>query len=262
MTFIDTHCHLDFPEFDGDREKVLRTCEERNVRRFILPGVTRNRWESLVSLGRNAQQLYIAPGLHPAFTVHHRQEDLAVLAGIIEENRDIVVGIGETGLDFFYKGFDADTQIEYFTQQVTMAGEAKLPLILHVRKAHDQAVKILRSHGFSHRGIVHCYSGSLQQAGRYLDLGFKLGVGGVVTYERSTRLRKTVSELPLSSFVLETDAPDIPVNGRQGERNSPEYLPEIFGALATFRNETEEEVRNQLYHNTIELFPALEDGTP
>ena len=165
--------------------------------------------------------------------------------------------MGECGLDLFQKRRDYDSQVEVFSAQVELAEKFNLPLILHVRKAHDQAMKIIKVKKFSYCGIVHCYSGSLQQATRYIDLGFKLGIGGVVTYDRSHKLHRTISNLPLSAFVLETDAPDIPVSGRQKTRNTPEFIPDIFKAFVKYRDESETEIMSQLYRNTLELFPKL-----
>jgi TatD DNase family protein len=167
------------------------------------------------------------------------------------------VAVGEVGLDFFIRDYDKAKQCLFFETQVECAKTSKLPLILHVRKAHDQVSSMLKKKNFHHGGVVHCYSGSYQQATRYLDLGFKLGIGGVVTYPRSTRLHKLVKDLPLDSFVLETDAPDIPPLGKERQRNRPDYLPEIFKAFADLRNEALEEISEQVYHNTTSLFSKL-----
>jgi len=257
MDFIDTHCHLDSNVFDKDRGEILQKCQTINISKLILPGVDRMGWQGLVDLCNHESGLYAALGLHPCFLDDLKTDDFAVLEKLVAEHQDRVLAIGETGLDFFIKNYNETKQTECFEKQVKIAKKMERPLILHVRKAHDQVAKILRKNSFTHKGIVHCYSGSKQQAKKYLELGFKLGIGGVITYDRSHRLQRIVSDLPLTCFVLETDAPDIPVCGKEGHRNSPEYIPEIFQSFVKYRTESAEEINKQLYLNTIDLFPHL-----
>jgi TatD DNase family protein len=146
------------------------------------------------------------------------------------------VAIGEIGLDYFIENLDRDRQQELFETQLRIAREADLPVIVHVRKAHDQVLKTLRRIQVR-GGIIHAFNGSLQQGEQYLELGFRLGFGGTLTYEGSKRIRRLARDLPLSAIVLETDAPDIAVASHRGERNSPEYLPECLAALAEVRGE-------------------------
>ena len=259
MHLIDTHCHLDDQTFDSDRWDVLQACEKKQVKQFILPGVTAGQWDRLFQICSESSDLFAAPGFHPCFLSSYAVGQFTALESLVVQHRHKVVAIGECGLDLFEKGGDFDRQVELFTSQVELADNLNLPLILHVRKAHDQTLKIIKDQNFTHGGIVHCYSGSLHQASRYLDIGFNLGIGGVVTYDRSHKLHRTIAELPLSAFVLETDAPDIPVSGRQKTRNSPEYLPEIFKSFVKHRQETEIEIMNQLYENTLDLFPKLKN---
>ena len=259
MPLIDTHCHLDFDAFEADRTSLVSRCGEKGITRFVIPGVTQERWERLLVLGDEFPEIYIAPGLHPCFTSFHRSSHLEQLKLMIEAGNDKILAIGEVGLDYFDKEADHQWQIFLFEQQVKLATASQLPLLLHVRKAHDEVLKTVRNADFSHGGIVHCYSGSLQQAEKYVENGFKLGIGGVITYENSHRLQKIVSTLPLSSFVLETDAPDIPPASLQGRINTPETLPEICLAFARYREETFDVVVDGLYRNTLELFPQLED---
>ena len=154
-----------------------------------------------------------------------------------------LVAVGEIGLDYYVDGLDRDRQQQLFEAQLKIARAADLPVILHVRKAHDDVLSTLkrvRVRG----GICHAFNGSLQQAGQYMDLGFRLGFGGMLTYERSSRLRGLAGALPLEMLVLETDAPDMTVARHRGERNSPEYLPDCLAALAAVRGETEQHVAN------------------
>jgi len=243
--------------FDRDRGQILEHCQQLAIRKLIMPGVYREDWLRLLQLSRRHEDmLYAALGLHPCFLDQADQEDLNELENLLQNNPQ-VVAIGEIGLDFFDKGVNEERQRFFFQQQVALADRFQLPLILHVRKAHDQAASILKRLKFSRGGVVHAYSGSLQQAGKYLELGFKLGIGGVVTYERSSRLHNIVTSLPLSAFLLETDAPDIPPHGHEKQRNNPEYLPEIFQAFAGKRPEPEDELISALYQNTVETFKRL-----
>lgn len=258
MPLIDTHCHLDFEAFDEDRASLLQRCREKALKRYILPGVIQAGWQKLVSLGNTYQEIYIAPGLHPCFPDDHRPSHLEDLQAMIKSENTNILAIGEVGLDRFIKPADPRQQAFYFEEQVKIAVDYDLPLLLHVRKAHDEVQQVIRRRNFQCGGIVHCYSGSLQQAQRYMDMGFKLGIGGVITYDNAHRLQKIVCSLPLSAFVLETDAPDIPPASCRDQINTPENLPEICRAFSSHREEPFETIIDKLYRNTLDLFPRLE----
>lgn len=258
MSLIDTHCHLDLKVFDSDREALVGRCREQGLSGFILPGVSQAGWDRLLTVGSGLDMCYVAPGLHPCFTEVHETWHLDELRSLMENRSDDIVAIGEVGLDFLDKSADRERQHYYFRGQVDIAAGHALPLILHVRKAHDEVLKVVRGSDHRSGGIVHCYSGSLQQAERYVKIGFKLGIGGVITYSNARRLQNIVRSLPLASFVLETDAPDIPPAGFQGDINTPENLPTIFESFCRFREEPRDAVEQALYHNTVTLFPRLE----
>lgn len=246
MTLIDTHCHLDLDDFDQDRENVLENTRESGVGGIVIPGVSKAGWPRLVALCDTATDLYPALGLHPYFVDHHLQEDIDHLQQMIGLHRPIA--LGEIGLDFYRRELDKEKQLKLFEEQLSIAKAANLPVILHNRKAHDQMLSILRKIRVK-GGICHAFNGSLQQAEQYIDLGFKLGFGGMLTYERSTRLRKLAAGLPVDSMVLETDAPDMPPVSHQYQRNSPEYLPEILEALAQVRDAPAKELARQTTAN-------------
>jgi TatD DNase family protein len=234
MEIIDSHCHLDMPAFDADRGEVLQHARDSGVRGIVVPGVTAAGWESLWALCAGEADLYPALGLHPVYLDTHTPADLERLRAWLADHRP--VAIGEIGLDFYLDGLDRARQQVLFESQLELAREANLPVILHVRKSHDQVLatlKRIRVPG----GIAHAFNGSLQQAQQYLDLGFRLGFGGMLTYERSRRLRALARQLPVEALVLETDAPDMVVAQHRGERNSPEYLPQVLAALAEVRGE-------------------------
>ena len=250
MELIDTHCHLDVEAFDHDRDQVLAQSRNVGVRGFVVPAIDAAGWPRLRALCAVHVDLHPAYGLHPVFTARHADNDLLALERVLADGD--AVAVGEIGLDFYLPDLDRERQRAQFEAQLAIAASAGLPVVLHVRKAHDDVLAAL------HRtrvpgGIAHAFNGSLQQAGRYLDLGFRLGFGGMLTYERSHRLHALATQLPVETLVLETDAPDLTVASHRGERNSPEYLPEVLGALARLRDQSAAEVASQTTANAREV---------
>ena len=250
MRIVDTHCHLDVAAFDHDRALVLERARRLGVSGFVIPGIHREGWDSLLAFCASGDDLYPALGLHPVYLHRHRDEDLGLLEARLAAAAP--VALGEIGLDYFLRELDRDRQQRLLEAQLSMAAEARLPVLLHVRKAHDQVLTTLRRVRVP-GGIAHAFSGSLQQAQQYIDLGFKLGFGGMLTYERSRKLRALAQALPLEALVLETDAPDLTVAAHQGERNSPEYLPDCLRALAEVRGEDPEQTARATTRNALEV---------
>ena len=256
LALIDTHCHLDVEEFAADRPAVLSRARAAGVVAQVVPAIHRAGWKFLLELCGAEPDLHPALGLHPVYLARHCDDDLDALAAAIAAKRPVAVG--EIGLDWLVEGLDRLHQQQLFERQLAIARDADLPVILHVRRAHDavlSTLKRLKVRG----GVAHAYNGSLEQARQYLDLGFRLGFGGMLTFERSTRLRRLARELPLEAIVLETDAPDLTVASHRGERNSPEYLPACLAALAEVRGEAPEAVAAQTTANaraTFALAPA------
>ncbi|MGD8618858.1 MAG: TatD family hydrolase [Gammaproteobacteria bacterium] len=250
MEIIDTHCHLDVAEFDADRSTVLQRAIERGVCGIVIPGVAAGGWNGLRDFCAGDSRLYPAYGLHPVYLEQHHPADLQALETWLE--REPAVAVGEIGLDFYVDGLDQQRQQALFERQLQLARAAGLPVLLHVRKAHDQVLATLKRIRVC-GGIAHAFNGSLQQAAQYRDLGFKFGFGGMLTFERSSRLRTLARELPLEDLVLETDAPDMTVAQHRGERNSPEYLPYCLAALAGIRTETAEELARRTTANAREV---------
>jgi TatD DNase family protein len=246
VELIDTHCHLDVAEFDPDRQAVLARARANGVTAIVIPGVMAPGWDYLWRFCSGEPDLYPAFGLHPVYLEQHHPADLAALESLLAEQRPVAVG--EIGLDYFVDGLDRARQQALFEAQLALARDAALPVILHVRKAHDVVLATLRRIRVP-GGIAHAYNGSLQQAQQYIDLGFKLGFGGMLTYERSRRLRLLAQELPAEAIVLETDAPDLTVAQHRGMRNSPEYLPYCLTALAEVRGESREDLARQTSTN-------------
>ena len=247
---IDTHCHLDVEDFASDREAVLGRARAAGVAGIVVPAIHAAGWAGLIALCVGASDLYPALGLHPIYLAQHREAHISALERALADAQP--VAIGEIGLDYFVRDLDRDRQQVLFESQLAVAGAAGLPVLLHVRKAHDQVLATLRRIPVC-GGVAHAFSGSLQQAHQYIELGFKLGFGGMLTFERSSKLRALARDLPLEAIVLETDAPDLTVASHRGERNSPEYLPEVLAALAEVRHEDPTRVAAQTTRNAREL---------
>jgi TatD DNase family protein len=248
---IDSHSHFDAPEFDADRVAVLERARDAGVTRQIVPAITRASWDKLHDLCAGTAGLYPAYGLHPMYLAEHRPEHLDELALVIERERP--VAIGECGLDFFVEDLDPEMQRHYFTRQLELAREFGLPLILHARRALDEVIASIRRIG-KLNGVVHSFSGSAEQARHLWKLGFCLGIGGPVTYERARRLREIVATMPADFLLLETDSPDQPLSGHRGERNEPACLAEVLGCVATLRGESGEHVAATTTRNAERLF--------
>ncbi|MCF2946554.1 TatD family hydrolase [Paraglaciecola aquimarina] len=258
--FIDSHCHLDFSCFDTDRQEILKSCTKLGIGTIVLPGTQAAHWQNQIDLvesfsqqnfsQQKLPQLKFALGLHPYFLSGYQDKHLIRLKSLLQQHQDKVVALGEIGLDAAIE-LDWQTQLNIFIKQLNLAKELSLPIILHHRKTHNELIQTIKNHDFKCGGIVHAFSGSFQQALTYIELGFKLGVGGGITYHRAHKTRQTISQLPISSLVLETDAPDMPLSGKQGSRNTPQNLVEIFNCLVKLRTESPEEIKQAIYKNTV-----------
>ena len=250
---IDSHCHLDFPIFDRDRDAVIQTSLQAGVSAMLVPGTQASRWHKQINLCRSKACLSFALGLHPYFLNEYHPAQLVLLDKLIEQHANEVLAVGEIGLDFAIEQAPG-LQVQVFEQQLQLAKSWGLPVILHHRKSHNEIVRLLKKHQFSNGGVVHAYSGSYQQAKAYVDMGFCLGVGGTITYPRAAKTADAFRKLPLSALLLETDAPDMPVCGKQGQRNSPLNLPIILNHLASIRSESSDEIEQATDLNFAAVF--------
>jgi TatD DNase family protein len=272
---IDTHCHLDFTDFDTDRNEVINCCAHAGVTTIIVPATQQATWQRTLDLISNHQtskvsravSLHAALGLHPVFNHAHQPQHLLELEQFARQYDP--VAIGEIGLDFHSSmkldSTQKDKQLLYFEKQLVIARLLAKPVIIHNRKAHDECIKILQmlqaeknNNSSSIRntkgGIIHAFNGSIQQAEHYMELGFYLGFGGMLTYPRSSKLQALVKAIPIEHIVLETDAPDMTVMSHRGKRNSPEYLPEVLHAVAQYKSLDVQEVAKHTTHNAQSLF--------
>ncbi len=275
--WIDTHCHLDAPEFANDLAAVRQRARTAGVVHCVLPAVRAQDFERTRQLAHQLGDSY-ALGIHPLYVAQAEQEDLHLLAQALQRHRDDprLVAVGEIGLDYFVPALCEEplrSRQEYFYQaQLKLAREYRLPVILHVRRSADHLLKGLRliGQGDPWLGIAHAFNGSIQQAKGLIAQGLKLGFGGALTYERASNLRRLASELPLASIVLETDAPDMPphwlytsaqqrAQGHQQGRNEPVELPRIAQQLASLRGLSLSMLAKASTRNACLALPGLSD---
>jgi len=269
MDWIDSHCHLDAAEFDADRDQVRASARAAGVGRCVLPAVEVANFDTVRLLAHQHADVY-ALGIHPLYTPQAREEDVQTLDQQLHLHRHDprLVAVGEIGLDGWLPGLDMARQQWFYTAQLQLAQQHGLPVILHVRRSADLLLKGLRQTPVK-GGIAHAFNGSLQQAKMFIEMGFKLGFGGAMTYDRATKLRALATELPLSALVLETDAPDIPPHwmyttaedrekGKAQGRNSPAELPRIASDLAELRGISLEELAAATSANARQALPRLQ----
>ena len=251
---IDTHCHLDAAEFDGDRAAVHAAALAAGVERFVVPATAVHCFKTTKTVVETFSGCVAAYGIHPLYVMQAGEEDLAAVRNWLAAERPVAVG--EIGLDFFVPEIDATRQEHFFVEQLKLAREFELPVLLHVRRAIDPILKHLRRIRVP-GGIAHAFNGSRQQAEEFIKLGFKLGFGGAMTYSGSTRIRELAASLPLDSIVLETDAPDIPPAWLNRGRNTPAELLSMVKVLAELRNLPLEEVVATTTGNALSALPRL-----
>ena len=250
-TIFDSHSHLDAAEFDEDRATVVSRAESAGVRQQLIPAVEHAGWPKLRAVCALAPGLYPAYGLHPMFLRAHEPAHLRALAVWVLQEKP--VAIGECGLDFLIDDLDPDTQRYYFREQLQIARTFDLPVIVHARRAVEEVIATIRNVG-SLRGVVHSYSGSAEQARQLFNLGFSLGIGGPVTYERARRLRSLVTTMPLQALLLETDSPDQPDALHRGQRNEPARIVTVLETVAALRNMPVQELARATRQNAERLF--------
>ncbi|MDT0499774.1 MULTISPECIES: TatD family hydrolase [unclassified Halomonas] len=248
---IDAHCHLDFPAFDADRDAVFERARSAGVGHFVVPGTTRARWDAVLALG-GRDDVSVCLGLHPYFMESHRDADLDALAQALDDNPQ-VVAIGECGIDARFTE-TLEAQWKLFDAQLRLAKARKLPVVIHCVQANDKVAKRLRQLAPPVGGLIHAFAGSPEQASRFLELGFVVGLGGAVTFERARRLHRAVGSLPDDGYVLETDSPDMPLAGHQGQRNEPAAVVQVCRAVAALRSQSPECVAANSTANARRLF--------
>ena len=261
--WIDTHCHLDAPEFAKNLTSVIKAAASKNLKAILLPAVKAADCANVRLLahqyGGEIPGLVYTLGIHPLYTNQAQEGDIETLEKqVLESLSDPrFVGIGEIGLDYFVEGLDLHKQEYFFNAQLDLAQKYQLPVILHVRRSQDSVLKALRRRNIP-SGIAHAFNGSFQQAEQFIELNFKLGFGGAATYTRALQIRRLLKELPVDSFVTETDAPDIPPAWLKEEGiafNEPAFLPRIASQLASIRGMSEADFALAAWRNAMQVLP-------
>jgi TatD DNase family protein len=276
MRWIDTHCHLDAFEFAGDTSGVRSRATAAGVQHCVIPAVEVGNMDTVRTLAHAGGDSYCL-GIHPLYVKNAAPDSLALLAARLAQHRDDprLVAVGEIGLDYYVPELCLsplrEQQEHFFREQLILARSHGLPVVLHVRRSVDRVLKHLREvgrHGGPWSGIAHAFNGSDVQAQEFIRLGFKLGFGGALTYERALRLRHLAQTVPLESLVLETDAPDMPphwlyttaqdrVDGSAQGRNEPGELPRIAEVLAQLRGISMQALADATTHNACAALPRL-----
>jgi TatD DNase family protein len=260
--WIDTHCHLDAAEFAAEEDAVARAALQKGVTMIVIPAIARDNFATVAALAHKHDNCSYALGIHPIFVPQAKEEDLTALRVAVEAAMSDrrFVAIGEIGLDFFIPALTTPAMREkqefFYSEQLKIARDFGLPVLLHVRKSQDSILKHLRRISVI-GGIAHAFNGSFQQAEMFISLGFKLGFGGAMTFTRALQIRRLATTLPLASIVLETDAPDISPAWLHPQRNSPEQLPRIGQVLADLRSMPIEEIAQTTFSNALVAMPRL-----
>lgn len=263
--WVDTHCHLDAAEFaaaSDSADAVAARAQQQNVSMIVIPAIARDNFAAVAALAHKHANCTYALGIHPICVPQALESDLDYLRGKVEAAMEDprFVAIGEIGLDFFIPALTTpamrEKQAFFYAEQLKIARDFNLPVLLHVRKSQDSILKYLRRIKVA-GGIAHAFNGSFQQAETFIDLGFKLGFGGAMTFTRALQIRRLATTLPIDAIVLETDAPDISPAWLHPERNSPEQLPRIGQVLAELRAMPADAVARITSANALVAMPRL-----
>lgn len=252
MALIDSHCHLDDDRFDACRDDIIERARETGIEQIILPATTASRWAKVKLVAGQYSGIFPAYGLHPMFMDQHLIQHIEELDEWLD--REKPVAVGECGLDFYHSSLDEKWQIQIFEEQLQLANIHQLPVIVHVRKAMDRVISLLRKKRIEAGGVIHSFAGSLQQAQQLSDMGFKLGIAATVDFDRAKKLRSVVAEIGVEALLLESDAPDQPGINHRGELNEPAFIVEHLRTMAQLRGLSESNMRAILNQNTRALF--------
>lgn len=252
MRYVDAHCHLDFPRFDGCLEQEISDARAAGVSAFVVPGVRARHWSRVQAIARGHRGVFYCLGIHPWYVNEHSDGDLDNLEALLAGHPELCVGVGECGLDRT-RG-DLALQMPWFEAQAGLASRYGYPLVIHSVKTHDEVYALLRRTSWSGPALIHGFSGSYQQARKLVDLGCFIGVGGVITHDRARKTRDALARLPVEALILETDAPDMAPQGVAAGCNGPAQVPRIARILAQLRATTEEALAPVLLKNVQALY--------
>lgn len=245
---IDTHVHLNDKAYIDILDEIIKTAKNVGVNKMIIIGYDKNSSLKAVEIANQYNNIYAMVGLHPSDVDKEEDKELNWLKQLLKEDK--VIGIGEIGLDLYWTKEFKDLQIEFFEKQLQMSLDYNLPVCIHSRDAIELTYQILAKNNY--KGIIHCYSGSLEMANKFIKLGYMLGIGGVVTF-KNTNLKEVVRNIPLTSIVTETDGPYLAPTPFRGKLNKPEYIKLIVDEIASIKQITPEEVEKEIDNNVFKL---------
>jgi TatD DNase family protein len=248
---VETHVHICEPSFDADRDEMLKRSFDNGIRKMINIGADVEENKKVIKFEKEG--VFKSIGLHPHYIDKINDDVFNEIKEFIKNTKKIVA-IGEIGLDYFKSPSSREFQMEIFEKFLMIAKECDLPVIIHSREAHDDVYGILREHKIKRRGIIHCFSGGLDIAKKFIDLGYFLGIGGVVTFPNSGVLKETVKNISVENIVLETDAPWLAPQPQRGKRNEPAYLNYVIEELARIKNMDKNDIIRQTTKNAEEIF--------
>jgi TatD DNase family protein len=248
---IDSHCHLDFKAFDNDRAEVLQRALDQNISDIVIPGTEKKHWDRVRILSESSPNLHACYGIHPYWVDQHDKQDISELENYIGMHRPVAVG--ECGLDFRPHQADKQTQSAFFEAQLAIADNQRLPVVIHSVKATEPVTQCIKK--FKNlSGMIHSFSGSMEQAQQLIALNFMISISASVTFDNAKKTRAVASSIPLTSLLLETDAPDQPDQEHRNERNEPAYIINTLKAIAEIRNDSPEAIARQTSINARRLF--------
>ncbi|MGB1252526.1 MAG: TatD family hydrolase [Candidatus Promineifilaceae bacterium] len=261
MQLIDTHCHLDFGQFDKDRDEMIQRALDAGVTRMILPAVDLRNSEAVLKLAEQYDCLYAAVGVHPNSTVGWTSAEIKTIESLAKHPK--VVAIGEIGVDYHWDKSPKATQHRAFMDQMELAADLNLPIIIHNRKASEDVIDLMAASslvGRANAGVMHSFSAPVFAAERALEMGFYLGFTGPLTYKKANDLRRIAAQVPLDRILLETDAPFLSPTPKRGKRNEPSYVPYIAERMAALHQVSEDEIGRITTANAERLFgiPSIE----
>jgi TatD DNase family protein len=254
-TLVDTHCHLDMSDFEDDLANVLDRARDQGVESIITIGIDLASSRRAIKLARLHSYIWAAIGIHPHDVHSATDATYATLEALIAANRDLIVGYGEIGLDYVKKRSEPKLQRQHFKRQLEMAKKLRLPVIIHDRDAHTDTLDILKECGpFPRGGVMHCFSGNLEFAEKIIDLGFFISIPGIVTFNNAHDLHDIARMVPITSLLVETDAPFLAPHPRRGERNEPSFVAHTAACIARLRNIPLAELAHATTANAASLF--------
>lgn len=247
--YIDTHCHISKKDY-ADIDKIIKEAEENNVKKLIISGCDKESIKESIEISKKYANVYLSLGYHPSEVETTTKEDLEELKSIIKTNKK-VVAVGEIGLDYYWVKDNKEKQKQLFKDMLDIAEELNLPVVIHSRDAFQDTFDMLKEK--KAKGVIHCFSGSLENAKRYINIGFTLGIGGVVTF-KNTNLKDVVKELDLNNIILETDSPYLAPSPYRGQQNEPKYIPIIAEEISNIKGISTETIEKVTTENVKNIF--------